>query len=239
MKIRPRQIDRTPLKLTTKKLAQAGMTFRPTDCVNFDTVEFTLDDIEWDVSDQMRSMLYTADGEIRFVSTNRLPVKGKYDMHDLNVRYNPITKKLSVEGSLFGFILGQNVFTSQRLGKGLACAISHLKKTLGFSFTVSMQQLIDEHLTLHRVDLAANFQFESDRAVKTCLRQIARQLIEQSCMVTKAFSSVYWTPQNGRNYSVIFYDKGEDVRLNTCRRRRRQIARSRNSYNRSAANVMR
>ncbi|CAJ4097182.1 bacteriophage/transposase fusion protein [Burkholderia pseudomallei] len=57
-----------------------------------------------------------------------------------------------------------------------------------------------------------NLRFGSGRFVKTCLRQIARQLIEQDCMVRKAFTSVYWTPQDSRYYSIVFYDKGEDVR---------------------------
>ncbi|MBR8400431.1 MULTISPECIES: phage/plasmid replication protein [Burkholderia] len=212
MKIRPSQIVSPPLKATTKTLAQIGMAFRPVDCVNVDTVEFTVTGIEWDVSNQTRCLVSNADGEVLFNSTNRLPVIGKYGMHNLQVRYNPITKTLRVEGSLFGFILGQNVFTSQRLAKGLIWVISHLKKKLGFSFAVPMQKLIDEHVTLHRVDLAVNLQFGSGRFVKTCLRQIARQLIEQDCMVRKAFTSVYWTPQDGRYYSIIFYDKGEAVR---------------------------
>ncbi|OMR89895.1 hypothetical protein AQ732_05440 [Burkholderia pseudomallei] len=188
------------------------MAFRPADCVNIDTVEFTVSGIEWDVSGQTRCLVSNGDGELVFSSTNRLPVNGKYGMHDSQVRYNPITKTLRVEGSLFGFILGQNVFTSQRLAKGLIWVISHLKKKLGFSFAVPMRELIDEHVTLHRVDLAVNLQFESGRFVKTCLQQITRQLIEQHCTVRKAFTSVYWTPQDGRYYSIIFYDKGEAVR---------------------------
>lgn len=212
MRIRPSQIVSPPMKATTKTLAQIGMAFRPVDCVNVDTVEFTVTGIEWDVSNQTRCLVSNGDGELVFSSTNRLPVTGKYGMHSLQVRYNPITKTLRVEGSLFGFILGQNVFTSQRLAKGLVYVISHLKKKLGFSFAVPMQELIDEHVTLHRVDLAVNLQFGSGRFVKTCLRQIARQLIEQDCMVRKAFTSIYWTPQDGRYYSIIFYDKGEDVR---------------------------
>lgn len=212
MKTRPSQFVSPTLKATTKMLAQVGMAFRPADCVNIDTVEFTVSGIEWDVSGQTRCMVSNGDGELVFSSTNRLPVTGKYGMHDLQVRYNPITETLRVEGSPFGFVLGQNVFTSQRLAKGLVWVISYLKKELGFSFAVSMQELIDEHVTLHRVDLAVNLQFDSGRFVKTCLRQIARQLIEQDCMVRKAFTSVYWTPQDGRYYSIIFYDKGQDVR---------------------------
>ena len=212
MKIRQSQIDSAMPRATVKKLTQVGMAFRPTDRVNIDTVEFTVSGIEWDVSGQTRCLVSNGDGELIFSSTNRLPVSGKYGMHNLQLRYNPITKTLNVEGSLFGFILGQNVFTSQRLAKGLAWVISYLKKDLGFLFAVPMQQLIDEHVTLHRVDLAVNLQFGSGRFVKTCLRQIARQLIEQDCTVRKAFTSVYWTPQDGRYYSIIFYDKGEDVR---------------------------
>jgi hypothetical protein len=212
MKIRSSQIVSPPLKTTAKTLAQMGMAFRPADCVNIDTVEFAVSGIEWDVSGQTRSLVSNGDGELIYSSTNRLPVTGKYGMHDLQVRYNPITKTLSVQGSLFGFALGQNVFTSQRLAKAVGWAIQYLKKKLGFSLAVPMQQLLDEHVTLHRVDLAINLRFGSGRFVKTCLRQIARQLIEQDCTVWKAFSSVYWTPQSGRYYSIIFYDKGEDVR---------------------------
>jgi len=212
MTIRPSQIVNPPLKATTKTLAQMGMAFLPANCVNVDTVEFAVSGIEWDVSGQTRCFVSSGDGELVFSSTNRLPVIGKYGMHKLQVRYNPITKTLRVEGSLFGFVLGQNVFTSQRLAKGLEWVISDLKKKLGFSFTVPMQKLIDEHVTLHRVDLAVNLRFGSGRFVKTCLRQIARQLIEQDCMVRKAFTSVYWTPRDSRYYSIIFYDKGGDVR---------------------------
>ncbi|OJB03440.1 phage/plasmid replication domain-containing protein [Burkholderia ubonensis] len=212
MKIRPSQIVSPPRKSTIKTLAQIGMAFRPADCVNVDTVEFTVSGIEWDVSGQTRCLVSNGDGELVFSSTNRLPVTGKYGMHKLHVRYNPLSKTLRVEGSLFGSILGQNVFTSQRLAKGLAWVISDLKKKLGFSFAVPVQELIDEHVTLHRVDLAVNLQFSSGRFVKTCLSQIARQLIEQDCTVRKAFTSVYWTPQDGRYYSIIFYDKGEAVR---------------------------
>ncbi|WP_186264977.1 phage/plasmid replication domain-containing protein [Burkholderia gladioli] len=206
MKTRPSQIDSPPLK------PMIGMAFRPTDRVNVDTVKFSVNGVEWEVSGQSRSWACNEDGEIFFDCTNRSPVAGKNGMHDLQVRYNPKTKTLWVEGSLFGFILGQNVFTSQYLAKGLACAIHTLKKELGFTFAVPMRELIYEHVTLHRVDLAVNLQFKSGRFVKTCLQQIARQLIEQDCTVHKAATSMYWTPQDGRYYSIIFYDKGEEVR---------------------------
>ncbi len=191
---------------------QIGLAFRSTDRLNVDTVKFTVSGVEWDVTGQTRCLVSNGDGELVFSSTNRLPVSGKYGMHNLQVRYNPIKKMLCVEGSLFGSVLGQNVFTSQNLAKGLAWVIQYLKKKLGFSFAVPMKQLIDEHVTLHRVDLAVNLRFGSGRFVKTCLRQITRQLIEQDCMVRKAFTSVYWTPKAGRYYSVIFYDKGQEVR---------------------------
>lgn len=212
MKKRSSQVVTAPQLATIKKSTQAGLAFRPADRVNFDTVEFAVSGVEWDVSGQKRSLVSNGDGEVLFSSTNRLPVTGKYGMHNLHVRYNPLTKTLSVEGSLFGSILGQNVFTSQRLAKGLACVIHDLRKKLGFSFAVSMQDLIDKHVTLRRVDLAVNLEFKSGRFVKTCLRQIARQLVEQDCAMRKEFTSVYWVPKNGRYYSIIFYDKGEDVR---------------------------
>ncbi|MGP3659702.1 phage/plasmid replication domain-containing protein [Burkholderia gladioli] len=212
MKKRPSQIVTAPQLATINKSTQTGLAFRPADRVNFDTVELEISRVDWNVSGQKRSLVSNGDGEVLFCSTNRLPVTGKYGMHNLNVRYNPLTKTLRVEGSLFGSILGQNAFTSQRLAKGLACVIHDLRKKLGFSFDVSMQELIDKHVTLRRVDLAVNLRFKSGRFVKTCLRQIARQLLEQDCAMRKEFTSVYWTPKNGRYYSIIFYDKGEDVR---------------------------
>ncbi|WP_433695065.1 phage/plasmid replication domain-containing protein [Paraburkholderia phenoliruptrix] len=212
MKTRPTQNASPPLKPIAEKLAKIGMAFRPTDRVHFDTIKFAVSGIEWDVSGQTSCMVSDGDGVLLFDRTNRLPVSGKFGMHALQVRYSPTKKMLYVEGSLFGFILGQNVFTSQRLAKGLARVISNLKKKLGFSFAVPMQKLIDEHVTLHRVDMAVNLTFGSGRFVKTCLRQIVRQLIEQDCSVRKAFTSVYWTPQDSRYYSLIFYDKGEDIR---------------------------
>lgn len=221
MKARPSQLVTAPQTATIKKSTQIGMAFRPADRVNFDTVEFAVSGIEWDVSGQTRSLVSNGDGEVLFSSTNRLPVTGKYGMHNLQVRYNPISRTLSVEGSLFGSMLGQNVFTSQRLAKGLACVISSLKKKLGFSFAVSMQELIDKHVTLRRVDLAVNLQFKSGRFVKTCLQQIARQLVEQDCAMRKEFTSVYWAPRNGRYYSIIFYDKGEDVRRKSLSKTKR------------------
>ncbi|MGS1019421.1 MULTISPECIES: phage/plasmid replication domain-containing protein [Burkholderia] len=215
------QVVTAPQLATLKKSTQTGLVFRPADRVNFDTVEFAVSGVEWDVSGQKRSLVSNGDGEVLFSSTNRLPITGKYGMHNLHVRYNPLTKTLSVEGSLFGSILGQNVFTSQRLAKGLVCVIHDLRKKLGFSFAVSMQELIDKHVTLRRVDLAVNLQFKSGRFVKTCLRQIARQLVEQDCAMRKEFTSVYWAPKNGRYYSIIFYDKGEDVRRKSLPKTRR------------------
>ncbi|RPE05150.1 phage/plasmid replication domain-containing protein [Burkholderia pseudomallei] len=212
MKARPSQIDSPPLKPMTEKLVQIGMAFRPTDHVNFDTVKFAVSGVEWNVAGQARSWACNEDGEISFDCTNRLPVTGKHGKHNLQVRYNPKTKTLWVEGSLFGFILGQNVFTSQRLAKGLGWVIQYLAKKLGFTFSVSIKQLIDEHMTLHRVDLSVNLQLESEHFLKTCLQQIARQLVEQPCTVHKAYTSMYWTPQDGRYYSITFYDKGEEVR---------------------------
>ncbi|MPV64380.1 phage/plasmid replication protein, II/X family [Burkholderia sp. BE17] len=218
MKKRPSQIDSPPLKPMTEKLVQIGMAFRPTDRVNFDTVEFSVSGIEWDVSGQTSSLVSDGDGALLFDRTNRLPVSGKYGMHNLQVRYSPTKKMLYVEGSLFGFILGQNVFTSQYLAKGLACVIHALKKELGFTFAVPMRELIYEHVTLHRVDLAVNLELKSEPFVKTCLQQIARQLIEQHCTVHKAVTSMYWTPKDGRYYSIIFYDKGEEVRRRCMRK---------------------
>lgn len=219
--IHPHQIVCRSLKSTAMKFATGGMMFSSSDCVNIDTVEFAVNGIEWDVSGQHRCLVSDGDGELIFDCTNRLRVTGKYGMHDLHVRYKPKAKSLMVEGSLFGFVLGQNVFTSQRLAKGISWVIAHLQKTLGFSFSVSMQELIDEHVALTRVDLAINLKFKSGRFVTSCLQQIARQLIEQKCTVHKAFTSVYWTPQDGRYYSVAFYDKGQDVRRKTSPKAKR------------------
>ncbi|WP_321942749.1 phage/plasmid replication domain-containing protein [Paraburkholderia tropica] len=212
MKTHPSQIDSPPLKPMAEAFTQTGLAFRPTDRVNFDTVKFSVSGIEWDVTGQTRCLVSNGDGELVFSSTNRLPVSGKYGMHNLQVRYNPIAKTLCVEGSLFGFILGQNVITSQYLAKGLAFVIHALKKELGFTFAVPMRELIYEHVTLHRVDLAVNLQLESEPFVKTCLQQITRQLIEQDCAVWKVFTSVYWMPKKGREYSIIFYGKGAALR---------------------------
>lgn len=190
----------------------AGITFGPGDQLNIDTVWLSATGIEWDTSDQPRSWLCSADGEIRFTRTNRLPVKGRFGTHSLQVRYEPIKKTLYIEGSLLGFLLGQNAFTSEELGKAVFRAIMYLKRKLGFSFSVSPQELVRDHVTLLRVDIAVNIQLKSGRMVQACLSQITRQLIEHHCMVTKAFSSVYWTPQASRYYSIGFYDKGQETR---------------------------
>lgn len=88
-------------------------------------------------------------------------------------------------------------------------------------------------IQLHRVDLAVNFLLQSEAQCLAVLKQIKRQLVELYGSMKACGTSVYWTPRNGREYSIGFYAKGPQMRhqmkryaklhrkdklLDTCRR---------------------
>ena len=87
----------------------------------------------------------------------------------------------------------------------------HRLKTVVFTKCVKKRWKAGE-IDLERVDLAVNYRFSSEEECHDTLRQVRRQLEEQGGSTKTNGSSIYWTPKNGKEYSICFYAKGPQMR---------------------------
>lgn len=183
--------------------------------VNIDTVEFSIRGKRrlFDLPNATIVTVVRPDGEIVDSYQNRTIVPGEHGTHALNVRSLHSGEQLYIEGSPYAFLYGQNVFTGADIKKVTS---EVLEKILAhFSIQVTHEQR--DHwssgaIRLHRVDLAVNFTLQSEAKCHAVLLQVKRQLIEQYGSMKACGTSVYWTPKNGKEYSIGLYAKGPQMR---------------------------
>ena len=183
--------------------------------INIDTVNFSVNDDNentFTLPNTTKAMVVNKDGEILNVIGNRVPLSGEYGTHALQVRTKNFGKKLSVCGSPYAFMHGQNVYTSPDMQTAAIGALRRVCKALGIKTTEEQRQRwINGDITLERVDLAVNIKVESEAKAVDILRQIRRQLGEHGSTYTNG-TTVCWSPRSGKEYSICFYAKGPQMR---------------------------
>lgn len=184
--------------------------------MNIDTVKFIIDDItnngmslKFDTTTHMDIRLPGKDEIVKTMS-NRRTFEGVLSNHNIAVRHEPQKDALHIEGSLYGYLFGQNVYTSSNLRWLVLRTIAKLRKDLPFDLH-HKEDWIKGMVELIRVDIANNFRFLSDELVLKILRQLKLQMAVQDVDVSLKGTSVCWQPRNGTGYSIRFYGKGPQM----------------------------
>ncbi|MDP3843015.1 MAG: hypothetical protein Q8Q81_10545 [Oxalobacteraceae bacterium] len=94
--------------------------------VNIDTVEYSVEGMDFHIPGTKTAHLTNDDGEILDSYQNRISIPGRFESHSLQVRTIHFGKQLTVEGSPFAFLYGQNIFTSSNLSKGCIKTLKHV-----------------------------------------------------------------------------------------------------------------
>jgi len=154
-----------------------------------------------------------ADGEVLNILGNRVSLSGKDGIHNLHIRTKNFGKTLLISGSPFAFKYGQNVYTSSNMQAATIGSLKRVCKDFGMMPTPEQRQRwIEGDIHLERVDLAVNIKVGSEEEATDILRQIRLQLGEQQGSMRTSGTTVYWSPKNGKEYSIVFYAKGPQMR---------------------------
>ncbi|MBL0011212.1 MAG: hypothetical protein IPP22_09870 [Nitrosomonas sp.] len=158
-------------------------------------------------------MVISEDGEIRNTYQNRVLIPGKYGTHTLAVRTKDSGKVLSISGSPYAYLHGQNVYTASDMQTATYESLKAVRLKLGLKSTKAQRKKwLEGDIYLERVDLAINIRVGSEAEAISTLRQIRRQLEEQRGSTRTNGTTVYWAPKNGKEFSISFYAKGPQMR---------------------------
>lgn len=179
--------------------------------VNVDTIEGSISGMEFHLADSNRVVIFGHSRDKLAEYVNRIFINGKYKLHKLAYRaFNRDTLKF--EGSIYACKYGQNVFTSSSVINACRIAITRVIKHAKLHVDKDLcERWMEGDVELSRVDLAVNFRLRSKEDVENVLKQIRRQLIEQHGPTHTNQSSVCWSPQDGKLYSIVLYNKGSQV----------------------------
>lgn len=181
--------------------------------VNIDTVEYSVEGMDFHIPGTKTARVTNDDGEILDSYQNRMSMPGKFGSHSLQVRTKHSGKQLMIEGSPYAYLHGQNVFTSSNLSKGCIETLRQVCNKFGFKPTIELRkQWMNGDINLERVDIAVNFRMKSEADVVSVTRQIRRQLEEQGGSTRTSGTTIYWVPRDGKEYSISFYAKGPQMR---------------------------
>ncbi|MGF6764836.1 II/X family phage/plasmid replication protein [Paraburkholderia sp. GAS33] len=187
--------------------------------VNIDTVEFSIDEISLQIHDALISIITTPDGEILQTRTNRKSMPATEYGPPLQFRYKSrpslSTGELFVEGSPYAHLYGQNVWTSDSVQNATAPIIKLICKFLKTPINKSIKsKLTDGKIKLHRIDLAVNFQLESENHVNSAITQLKHLLASQGCQSHLHQRYVALAPKGSKYYMISAYAKGSQMRIN-------------------------
>jgi hypothetical protein len=185
--------------------------------INIDTLELNAETADERITIQNADhvRVIDSDGVIKASYQNRTSIPGKYGAHPLQARTMRDGACLKVEGSPYGHKYGQNVFTSPDLPVAAIGMLKTACKTLGIKPSPeTKKRWIDGDIGIGRVDLAANFKFDSKHKLERALKQIALQLAASGESVRLVGTTVYVAPRNGTEYTIAIYAKAPQMRQN-------------------------
>ena len=180
--------------------------------VNIDTVDFS---IRGEFSNLGASIVTARrDGEqIVGEYGNRVRMVGKYKAHSIYARSMNSGSRIMFQGAPFAYAYGQNLYTSSDLLRGCGLVIKRAIRKFDIKHTdKQLRQWLDGDIDLTRVDLAVNFQVGSESEGREVLHQVGRQLFETNRSMSRYDSTVYFKPRDGKDYQLVFYAKGPQVR---------------------------
>lgn len=195
-------------------LERMSQTFiRRTD-MGIDTVKIRVPDIKLEIADRSRMQIKTWTGEIVKEITNRKPVKGVFGKHNVQIRSDYLNNEVVIEGALHAFLYGQNVYTSNDLRMTVFNTIKRVRSIMPFEVTDrAKRRWLDGDIEIMGIDVNRNMRFTSNEQVEEILRQIGVQLAYQGTKSYTHGSSVQYSPRDGADYEIGFYNKGIQARL--------------------------
>ncbi|QQJ96434.1 hypothetical protein JG536_12515 [Burkholderia ambifaria] len=185
--------------------------------VNIDTVAFSVTGIDVNIPDTLSALIVTPDGEIVQKRSNRKAVLSIDGSSAMQIRHRSSANlpygELTIEGSPFAYIYGQNVWTSDSLKDATLPIILDICEKLNFTpNNETRKQWRNGNCELHRVDLAVNFQVGSENQADSALTQLKYLLASQRCQCHLHERYAALSPKNSKEYSVVAYAKGPQMR---------------------------
>lgn len=191
--------------------------------LNVDTIEFTVANPEvTHTTNASKCMIIRPEGDISSIRLNRAHVPATSANHRViyrtRSRGGPLTE-ISFSGSPFAALYGQNIWTCANVKRLVREFLTHCTTHMGLSVRDRSNDAMLESVKLTRVDLAANIKFESDRAAEQFLADLRLQLGATKISIQTVESSIMIRPRRGKDYSIVLYNKGREIRQNQKRRK--------------------
>lgn len=181
--------------------------------VNIDTIEAFIEGGQFSTPNTDSVILYDHNGVQKMEYGNRMRIRGKLGVHSMNVRSLNSKNRFFFEGAIYACKYGQNTFTNSDLLTASRIAINKASKKCSFEVDSQLfEKFLEGDVELKRIDLAVNYRLNSKTEVQMVLKQIQRQLIEQHGAMRTNDSSACWAPKNGTEYSIVLYNKGDQMR---------------------------
>lgn len=192
--------------------------------LNVDTIEFSVANPEVMYRHRVTTCtISNDDGVISSVRTNRTRVPATSNNHQVTYRTRsaggPLTE-ISFSGSPFGALYGQNIWTCASVKRLVREFLVHCTSHMGLSVRDRPGESMLESVRLTRVDLAANFKFNADRDAEQFLADMRRRLGATKIPISTYGSSIMICPRRGREYGIVLYNKGREIKQNRKRRAR-------------------
>jgi hypothetical protein len=155
----------------------------------------------------------SSNGETVKTIGNRVKIMGKYGIHTFHVRVLENGKILEIEGAISASLYGQNAFGSNSLARVMKRIIKLVIRKLGLTPPLKLiKEWMQGKFTIVRIDVAVNFQFQSEVEVHDVIKQSARQLLENDKHMSNYRTTTIYQPRGGKDYSISFYGKGAQMR---------------------------
>lgn len=185
--------------------------------INIDTVEMEIHG-ENIYLKETTDVVLIRDGQNVGYYQNRIRIPStKKGSHDLHVSTSHNGKKLLIEGCFYGFLHGQNVYTTDNL-RSLCMKVAKkvntfLKSHYGLKvYKQIAESIASGDIVLRRVDLAVNYRMDSETHADQILRNIKYQLVSNDSNFHGYGNSVLYSPRDGCDYSICLYAKGAQMR---------------------------
>jgi II/X family phage/plasmid replication protein len=182
---------------------------------NIDTVKFSVKQALIDTKRlEVSSQKVYKGNEVRFQMTNRVDIFGADRRYNLKMRYDELTHELFIEGALYAYLYGQNVYTTHSLRDVCVAVLREIRDKIGLKPESESdgKQWVKGDIHLHRVDISVNFRMKSKAQVLRVLQQLAIQMVHIRGSMRKVETTVYYQPQEGKRYGICNYAKGPQLR---------------------------
>lgn len=180
--------------------------------VNIDTVDFSIKGKFTHLGASIVTAKRNGDQTISEYG-NRVCMKGKNNAHSIYAQSKNSGTRIFFQGSPFAYKYGQNLYTSGDMLRGCKIVIKSAIKKFNIEHTADqLKRWCGGDVDLTRVDLAVNLRLGSDALSKEILHQVGRQLYENGRPMSRYDSTVYYKPRDGKEFQIVFYAKGPQVR---------------------------